>query len=62
LIEKAGWKGYEKDGVGVDHRQALVLVNLGGNAEDILSLAHEIQTSIFEKFSIQLEIEPRIYR
>jgi UDP-N-acetylmuramate dehydrogenase len=62
LIEKAGWKGYEKDGVGVDHRQALVLVNLGGSAEDILSLAHEIQTSIFEKFSIQLEIEPRIYR
>jgi UDP-N-acetylmuramate dehydrogenase len=62
LIEKAGWKGYKKNGVGVDDRQALVLVNLGGSAEDILSLAYEIQTSIFEKFSIQLEIEPRIYR
>ena len=61
LIEKAGWKGFRKDGVGVDDRQALVLVNLGGSAEDILSLAHEIQASIFEKFSIQLEIEPRIY-
>jgi UDP-N-acetylmuramate dehydrogenase len=61
LIEKAGWKGFRKDGVGVDDRQALVLVNLGGTAEGILSLAHEIQASIFEKFSIQLEIEPRIY-
>lgn len=62
LIEKAGWKGFKKNGVGVHDKQALVLVNLGGSAQDLLSLALEIQASILEKFSIELEIEPRVYR
>ena len=61
-IEKAGWKGFKKNGVGVHDKQALVLVNLGGSAQDLLSLALEIQASILEKFSIELEIEPRVYR
>jgi UDP-N-acetylmuramate dehydrogenase len=62
LIEKAGWTGLKRGGVGIDERQALVLVNLGGSAQDILSLANEIQVSILEKFGMTLEIEPRVYR
>ena len=62
LIEKAGWKCLKRGGVGIDERQALVLVNLGGSAQDILSLANEIQVSILEKFGMTLEIEPRVYR
>jgi UDP-N-acetylmuramate dehydrogenase len=58
LIEKAGWKGYEENGVGVHHKQALVLVNYGkGRGEDILNLAKKIQDSVQSKFGIELSPE-----
>ncbi|WMN06505.1 UDP-N-acetylmuramate dehydrogenase [Marivirga arenosa] len=58
LIEKAGWKGYEENGVGVHHKQALVLVNHGqGRGRDILNLAKKIQSSIQSKFGIELSPE-----
>ncbi|MGM0581057.1 MAG: UDP-N-acetylmuramate dehydrogenase [Bacteroidota bacterium] len=58
LIEKAGWKGHKENGVGVHHKQALVLVNYGeGKGKDILNLAKKIQDSIQSKFGIELSPE-----
>ncbi|ADR20928.1 UDP-N-acetylenolpyruvoylglucosamine reductase [Marivirga tractuosa] len=58
LIEKAGWKGHQENGVGVHHKQALVLVNYGqGKGKDILTLAKKIQDSIRLKFGIELSPE-----
>lgn len=58
LIEKAGWKGYSENGVGVHQKQALVLVNYGtGTGKDILNLAKKIQDSIQSKFGVELSPE-----
>lgn len=58
LIEKAGWKGYRKDGYGVHAKQALVLVNYGeAKGSDIKSLANEVVNDITQKFGITLEQE-----
>ena len=63
LIEKAGWKGYRNQTVGVHDRQALVLVNHGhGSQHDLLALAHEISQSVTQMFSVALEIEPQMLR
>lgn len=62
LIDQAGWKGKELNGVRVHHRQALVLTNpekLDGHA--ILTLAKAIKNSVLEIFGVELEIEPRVY-
>lgn len=61
LIEHCGFKGYRKGNVGVHHNQALVLVNYQGNGEDMLALADEIMSKVFQKFSVRLELEPRVY-
>ena len=61
LIDKAGWRGFSDGKVGVHSQQALVLVNEGeATGADILALASKIMRSVFEKFSVRLEIEPRI--
>jgi UDP-N-acetylmuramate dehydrogenase len=61
LIEKCGWKGYERNGIGVHKLQALVLVNYGtGKGADIWALAHEIQDSVKETFDITLHPEVNI--
>ena len=63
MIEKAGWKGYRNQTVGVHDRQALVLVNHGhGSQHDLLALAHEISQSVMQTFSVALEIEPQVLR
>ena len=59
LIQEAGWKGYNNETVGVHKKQALVLVNHNqGSSVDILNLANEIQKSVDDRFSVNLEIEP----
>ena len=58
LIEKAGWKGTKDGNVGIDPRQALVVINLGGaTGEEILKFAHTIQKDLKSKFEIEIEME-----
>jgi UDP-N-acetylmuramate dehydrogenase len=60
LIEKAGWKGVQKDGVGVHEKQALVLTNAGrAPVSRVLQLANQIQSDVRAMFNVELELEPR---
>ena len=63
LIERCGFKGVTREsGAGVYPLQALVLVNNGGaTGSDILGLAKEIQEAVYQRFGVELEIEPQIY-
>ncbi|HRP70008.1 MAG TPA: hypothetical protein PLY93_10795, partial [Turneriella sp.] len=66
LIENLGYKGTTRADAngakyGVHAKQPLVLVNYGGaSGAAILSLAHEIQERVQEKFDIGLEMEVNI--
>ena len=61
LIDKAGWKGYRENHVGVWDKQALVLVHYGGGKpQEILDLMKKIQGSMKEKFGIDIEPEVNI--
>jgi UDP-N-acetylmuramate dehydrogenase len=62
LIEQCGFKGAVRGSVGVHQQQALVLINFGGGSgAQLLALADELCTAVLARFSIQLEIEPRVY-
>lgn len=62
LIDKAGWKGFKDNHVGVWDKQALVLVHYGGGKpKDILDLMKKIQDSIKEIFGIDIYPEVNIY-
>ena len=63
LIEKTGFKGFsQKNGVGCYEKQALVIVNpQHRSGEEVLSFASMVQLSVYEKFGVHLEIEPRVY-
>jgi UDP-N-acetylmuramate dehydrogenase len=63
LIDACGWRGKSVGRAGVYERQALVLVNKGGPNDpctggEVVTLAQAIQTSVYERFGIRLEIEP----
>jgi UDP-N-acetylmuramate dehydrogenase len=61
LIDIAGWKGHRMGDAGVHINQPLVLVNYGNaKGKEILSLARQIQDSIYDLFKIKLEIEVNI--
>ncbi len=62
LIDQAGWKGHQSNGVAVHTEQALVLTNPAKLcAREVLLLATKIQVSVQEKYGVTLEIEPRLY-
>ena len=59
LIDACGWKGKSIGRAAVHDRQALVLVNRGGaRGAEILTLAQAIQTSVRNRFGVDLEPEP----
>ena len=61
LIDRAGWKGYRENHVGVWDKQALVLVHYGGGKpQEILDLMKKIQISVKEKFGIDIKPEVNI--
>jgi len=48
--------------VGVHDKQALVLTHRGGgNANELLKLAGQIQKRVKEAFGVELTVEPMIY-
>jgi UDP-N-acetylmuramate dehydrogenase len=58
LIEQCGWKGKIMGQAGVSLNHPLVLVNYGyADGREIAQLAHEIQLSVKQQFSIELETE-----
>lgn len=62
LLEKAGWRGHQLDGVGMHAQQSLVLVNPGRRQGGvILEYARRVQQDILERFGVTLEREPVAY-
>lgn len=62
LIEYAGWKQQELDGVRVHCDQALVITNpLCKSGASVMNFARAIQKDIKQKFGLTLEIEPRVF-
>lgn len=58
MIDRCGWKGKQIGRAGVHSRQALVLVNCGGaTGDEVISLAMQIQQSVFQKFGVAISPE-----
>ena len=64
LIDACGWKGRGVGNAGVHPNHALVIINKGretgvpATGGEVMTLAKAIQTSVYERFGIRLEIEP----
>jgi UDP-N-acetylmuramate dehydrogenase len=65
LIDACGWRGKSVGQAAVYDKQALVLINRaaadaanGATGGEVMTLAKAIQTSVYERFGIRLEIEP----
>jgi len=63
LIENTGFpRGFKKNGIGISEHHNLALINCGGTTKNLLQLADEIRTGVYEKFKINLEPEPVIVK
>jgi UDP-N-acetylmuramate dehydrogenase len=59
LIERAGFKGVSRAGVGMHEQQALVLINRGqADAGQVLDYAREVVSGVQSLFNVSLHIEP----
>ena len=62
LIDQAGLKGYTQGSVAVHTQQALVLTHTGeGDGRALIALADHIKSQVFDRYQVDLEMEPRIY-
>ncbi|MEH6344407.1 MAG: UDP-N-acetylmuramate dehydrogenase [Bermanella sp.] len=61
LIDTLGLKGAYFGVVKVHEFQALVLVNEGGSAKDVLKAAQSIRGAVMKEFGIELEQEPSLF-
>jgi UDP-N-acetylmuramate dehydrogenase len=62
LIEASGLKGKKKGGAEVSEKHANFIINKGeAKASDVEELIDHIKKKVFEKFSVSLETEVRIY-
>ncbi|WP_064601591.1 UDP-N-acetylmuramate dehydrogenase [Photobacterium sp. J15] len=60
LIDRCGLKGYQSGGAKVHEQQALVLINHHhATAQDVLTLARHVVSSVAQKFGVSLEHEVR---
>ena len=63
LIEKAGLKGRDFNGIKVHSKSALVLLNTGtGNFKSLDEAIKKITSNVFEKFEIELKPEPNLIK
>lgn len=60
LLDRLGWKGRKLGAASVHEQQALVLINRGSDAADLLNLKAAIQADVKAQAGIELEVEPRI--
>ncbi len=61
LIDHAGLKGFSQQGVLVNPKQALVLINQGSaTGQDLVAMVEHIQGVIWRKFAVRLEHEVRL--
>ncbi len=59
LLETAGWRGYQANGVGFHTEHALVLINPGHQpVSAVLALAKTVQADVQNRFGVELEVEP----
>jgi len=62
LIDRAGYKGKRVSNIGTYPNQPLIIVNYGSSdGNDIVSFMKEIQSTVKEKFGIELEPEVSIF-
>jgi UDP-N-acetylmuramate dehydrogenase len=57
LDHVCGFKGVKRGNVGIYKNQALVIINTGGNANDVISLAKDMISSVKEHTGIDIEPE-----
>lgn len=61
LIDRLGYRGFRKDGVGVHDKQALVLIKYRQtDATALIQLAGKIREHVQAEYGVSLSIEPRI--
>lgn len=60
LIEQAGFKGRKFGKVRMYEKQALILVNEGGRAQQILALVARVKQGVKEKFGLDLQEEVNV--
>ena len=61
LIEQCGWKGRSLGRAAVSDQHALILINKdNATGNEILALADAIRESVYKRFDIKLQVEPRI--
>ncbi len=66
LIEKSELKGYRSGSLQMSEQHALVLIHWPeeeqrADDKDVINFAGFIQSTVFEKFAVKLEIEPRVF-